>query len=95
MPSQPSKAESLLAVIADITPGKYISWPVYDGKDPLDAKTVQDYVTAFFRTATLMPIPLVKLGLDIHSVQTEYDDQKHHYLITLEGTVRKFKEETK
>lgn len=88
------KAESLLAAISNLKLLQTISWPVYNGTDPLEANTVQSYVEAFFRTATLMPIPLAKLGLDIHSVQTEYDDKKHHYLIILEGTVRKFKEET-
>ena len=89
------KAETLLTAISNLKPRQAISWPVYNGADPLEAKTVQSYVEAFFRTATLMPIPIVKLGLDIHSVQTEYDDQKHHYLIILEGVVREFLEETK
>lgn len=89
------KAENLLTAISNLKPRQAISWPVYNGMDPLEAKTVQSYVEAFFRTATLMPIPLVKLGLDIHSVQTEYDDKKHTYLIVLEGVVREFLEETK
>ena len=84
------KAENLLAAISNLKPRQAISWPVYNGTDPLEAKTVQSYVEAFFRTATLMPMPIAKLGLDIHSVQTEYDDQKHTYLIVLEGVVREF-----
>ena len=84
------KAENLLAAISNLKPRQAISWPVYNGTDPLEAKTVQSYVEAFFRTATLMPIPLAKLGLDIHSVETEFDDQAHTYSITVEGMVRKF-----
>ena len=88
-----AKAESLLATISNLKPRQVISWPVYNGSDPIEAKTVQSYVEGFFHTANLMPIPVVNLGLDILSVETEFDDQKHNYFILLEGTVRKFKEE--
>ena len=90
-----SKAEKLLTVINTVKPQTHITWPVYNGTDPIDAKTVQDYVTAFFKTAMLMPIPLVNLGLDICSIKTEYDDQTNHYLVIIDGTVRNFIKEEK
>jgi len=91
---KPTKAESLLAAISNLVPGKSIMWPVYDGKDLLEAKTVQDYVEIFFRTGNLMPVHVVpNLGLNILSVQTEYDDQNHHHRIILEGIVTILKKE--
>jgi hypothetical protein len=87
------KAEELLTAIENVVPGKSISWPVYDGKNIKDAKTVQDYVVVFFKTGMLMPIPVFDVGLDIQSVQTEYDDDKHTYLVVIEGIVTNFKKE--
>jgi len=46
------KAESLFNLFSRITPGKRITWPIYDGKDPLEAKTVENYVTPFFKTGS-------------------------------------------
>lgn len=87
-----TKAEALLSHIESVKVNSPITWKIYEGADPLDAKTVQNYVEGFFHTANLMPIPVVNLGLDILSVETEFDDQKHTYLIVLEGVVREFLE---
>lgn len=89
-----TKAEALLSHIEGVKVNSAIAWKIYEGNDPLDAKTVQSYVEGFFHTANLMPIPVVNLGLDILSVETAFDDQKHTYLIMLEGVVREFLEET-
>lgn len=70
-----SKAESLLKVISDVTPRKHITWPVYEGNDILEAKTVEDYVTTFFKTGEYMPFPppiSEKICLNVMAVQTEY-----------------------
>jgi hypothetical protein len=84
----------LQKVISEIKPGKSITWPVYNGKDVLDAKTVEDYVTVFFKTGDLMPIPVVKdLGLNIHGVTIDHDDDNHNYLVTIEGVVMKLDKE--
>jgi hypothetical protein len=83
------KAESLLSLISDVKPGKYITWPIYDGNEVLDAKTVEDYVTVFFKTGSIMPIPVLNLGLDIHAMATDYDDDHNRYKITIEGFVTK------
>lgn len=88
-----TKAEALLSTIENVVPGTSISWKVYDGKNAKDAKTVENYVTVFFKTGNLMPIPVLDLGLDIHSVQTEYDDGKHTYVVQIEGIVNNFKKE--
>ena len=85
-----TKAEDLLSHIESVKVNSAITWKIYEGNDPLDAKTVQSYVEGFFYTANLMPIPVVNLGLDILSVETEFDDQAHTYSITVEGMVRKF-----
>ena len=85
-----TKAEALLSHIESVKVNSPITWKIYEGNDPLDAKTVQSYVEGFFQTANLMPIPVVNLGLDILSVETEFDDQAHTYSITVEGMVRKF-----
>ena len=89
-----TKAEKLLAVIDNLKPGQNIVWPVYDGADITDAKTVENYVTAFFRSGDLMPIPKVKLGLNVRSVQTEHYESNliDRYSVTIEGLVTKFKE---
>ena len=87
------KAEMLLNLISDIKPGKQITWPVYDGNNILEAKTVENYVTTFFQTGSKMPIPVLNLGLDIHSVETEYDDGVHTYRVVIEGFVTKLKSE--
>ncbi len=83
------KAEMLLNLISDINPGKYITWPIYDGDNILDAKTVEDYVTTFFKTGSIMPIPILNLGLNIYVVQKEYDDEHHTYRVVIEGFVTK------
>jgi len=83
------KAEALLNALSNIMPGKSITWPVYAGDDVSDAKIVENYVTGFFKTGSLMPIPVLNLGLDIHSVKTEYNDYFHTYLIVIEGVVIK------
>lgn len=83
------KAESLFNLFSEVTPGKHITWPIYDGKDPLEAKTVENYVTPFFKTGSRMPIPILNLGLDIFIVQTEYDDKLNTYKVIVEGVVVK------
>lgn len=85
-----TKAEELLSHIESVKVNSAITWKIYEGNDPLDAKTVQSYVEGFFHTANLMPLPMVHLGLDILSVETKFDDQAHIYSITVEGMVRKF-----
>lgn len=87
------KAEQLLNLIDDVKPGKFITWPIYTGDDIEDAKTVESYVNGFFMTGVLMPIPIANLGLDIISVNVEYDDLKNLHIITIEGRVCKFKED--
>lgn len=90
------KAESILKdgipickelsnIISELKPGQCITWPVYDGDDVLAAKKVESYVTAFFKTGEVMPIPILTLGLNIHTVQTEYDDERHIYKVIIEG----------
>jgi hypothetical protein len=86
-----SKAEKLLNLIEDVTPGKYVTWPAYDGTDILDAKTVEDYVTPFFKTGSLMPIPILNLGLNVYIVQTEYNDDLQTYKVIVEGVIMKLK----
>ena len=83
------KASSILDVVSNIKPGKHITWPVYDGDDILDAKSMEDYVTMFFKTGDIMPIPIFNLGLNIHSVQTEYNDELHTHKVIIEGLVVK------
>jgi hypothetical protein len=86
------KAKVLMDAISNIKPGKTISWTIYRGNDIEEVEALKNYVTAFFKTGTLMPIPVVKLGLDIRSVQTEYDDNDHSHLIIIEGVVQKLPE---
>lgn len=81
------KAEVLLKFISDIKPGQYISWPIYVGDDIQEAKSLENYVTPFFKTGSKMPIPVFNLGLDIHSVESEYDDKHHAYRVTVEGFI--------
>lgn len=87
------KAEQLLNLIDDVKPGKFITWPIYTGDDIEDAKTVESYVTGFLMTGVPMPIPVVKLGIDIISVDVQYNDRTNMHTITIEGEVCKFKED--
>lgn len=86
------KAEALLETMENVKPGKYISWPVYDGDNIVDAKSVEDYVTVFFKTGDVMPIPFPGLGLNIQSVQTEYAGDEGHHKVVIEALVVKLKE---
>lgn len=84
------KAEFLLNVLSDLKPGKGIKWPVYNGYDISEAKTVEDHVNVFFKTGNIMPIPVTNLGLNISSVQTEFDDYNNSYRVIIEGIVTRF-----
>lgn len=83
------KSSVLLNTIQNLKPGEHITWPVYDGDDIQDAKILENYVTTFFKTGDIMPIPVFNLGLNIHSIQTEYDDGHHTYKVIIEGLVVK------
>lgn len=87
------KAEALLKFVSDVKPGKYITWPVYDGEDILEAKEIEEYLNTFFKTGIHMPFPPpYNLCLDIYSVEVVYDDVKHTHKIIIEGFVMKRKE---
>ena len=81
------KAETLLSIVSNIVPGKHIIWPVYDGEDILDAKMIEEYVTSYFRTGNIMPIPNMNLGLNIDSVEIEYDGAHSNHRIVIKGLV--------
>jgi len=83
------KAESIFNLFSELKPGQYITWPVYDGTDILEAKSMEEYVNTFFKTGTLMPIPVLNLGLDIYSVQAEYDDGHATHKVVIEGFITK------
>jgi len=78
---------SILDPTSNLNHRKYIVWSVYNGDDILDAKSVADYVTTFFKTGEVMPIPIFNLGLNIHSVQTEYNDELGVHKVIIEGIV--------
>lgn len=88
-----TKAEKLMKILSDTEPGKSISWPVYDGNNVLEAVAMESYVTAFFKSGELMPMPFIKdCGLNVFSVRTEQDVQRKKYLVIVEGIVTKLKE---
>lgn len=72
-----------------LKPGEGVEWTVYDGDNILDAKSIEDYVNGFFRSGNMMPIPGFNFKLDIHSVQTEYEDENGIHRVVIEGIVRK------
>lgn len=94
------KAETISNILAEIKPRKAITWPVYNGDNILEAKEIEEYVSTFFRTGTILPIPFpvpsnnVNLGLNIYSVEVSYDDEHHTHKIVLEGVIVKMKGET-
>lgn len=87
------KAEQLLNLIDNVKPGAYVTWPIYTGKRIEDAKTVENYVEGFFKTGELIPIPVIKLGVNIISVDVKYDDFRNIHEIIIFGEVCKFKED--
>ena len=86
------KAEALLNVINEIKPGNAIHWPVYNGNDILEAKSIEDYVTVFFKNGDLMPIPNMIFGLNVFSVETCFDDSNNTYKVVIEGIVTEWKQ---
>jgi hypothetical protein len=89
------KAEALSNLLDNLKPGKAISWPIYEGNNILDARKMENHVTPFFRTGMPMPIPIPvpNLGLDIHSIETGYDDKIGRHKVIIEGIVVKMKKE--
>ena len=90
------KAETLLNAVkikdyisSNITSGTYIVWPLYNGKNILTARKIENYVTTFFKSGTKMPIPSLDLGLDIESIETEYDDKHNNHCVVIKGFVVK------
>jgi len=84
--------KELSTLASKLKPGQYITWPVYYGDDILDAKKIEDYVNGFFKTGTIIPIPVLNLGLNVYAVQAEYDDGHSTHKVVIEGFITKIKE---
>ncbi len=94
------KAEKLLNHLDLLKPGSNITFTLYRGYDILQARLLENQIISFMKTGELLPfhrykpIPAAEnLGLDILSYELAYDDDTHEHTLTVDGTLKKLKEE--
>lgn len=87
-----SKADQILVTIEEtIKIGRKISWVIYRGSSVVEAKSIENYINGFFKTGNLMPIHFKDFGLDILTVNVEYDNIEKTTIISVEGIVQRLK----